>query len=503
MIQPANSYRTILRSSSIMGVSSVINIVAGLAKMKAAAVLLGPAGVGLISLYQNLMQTSATVASLGFSSVGTRQIAEAQATGGEAEVASVRRALFWGTAGLAFLGALVFWLASDWMARDILGMPEKAHEISWLALGVLMSVAAGSQSALLIGLRRVGDVARIGVISGIAGTALGIAALAVWGAEGLLAMVLLGPLASFLAGYFYAARLGSPKCPPTHLPEIWSQWRRMAALGGAFMLSGLVASGGYLVARLMVQRDLGTEALGQFQAAWAIGITYLGFILGSMGTDFYPRLTAVIGDQKKAVQLVNEQTEVALLLIAPVLLTMIALAPLVVRLLYTAEFDSAVDVLRWQLLGDVFKVMSWPLGYVLLAQGAGRTFVLTEGMGIGVLLLGLAAMLSYVGVQAAGIAVLLMYMVYLPIVWMLAHRQIGFRWNSAVMRQAVGLALSAVVVAMMARRSETLATACGLALATAFSIHAFLRLSAVAQLNGPFGKLAAISRQALRRGGGL
>ncbi|MCB1507177.1 MAG: O-antigen translocase, partial [Hyphomicrobiaceae bacterium] len=72
-----NSYRTILRSSSIMGGASVINVLIGLLRMKLVAVLLGPAGIGLIGLLQNLMQAASGVAAMGLGTVGVRQIAEA------------------------------------------------------------------------------------------------------------------------------------------------------------------------------------------------------------------------------------------------------------------------------------------------------------------------------------------------------------------------------------------------------------------------------------------
>jgi len=67
----------------------------GIVKMKAAALLLGPTGVGLIGLYINVMQTAASVSALGLGNVGTRQIALAQAESSPAALGKVRRALFW------------------------------------------------------------------------------------------------------------------------------------------------------------------------------------------------------------------------------------------------------------------------------------------------------------------------------------------------------------------------------------------------------------------------
>lgn len=485
-----SSYRTILRSSSIIGGAQVINIAVGLVKMKAVAVLLGPAGVGLVGLYLSLIQTASSIAALGIGSVGTRQIAAAHAEGGDEAVGRTRRSLFWGTMALALIGAVVFWLASGWIARGILADESRATDVAWLSLGVGLTVAAGSQGALLTGLRRIGDLARINVGAGIIGAALGVLALWLWGAHGLIAMVLVAPVVTFLLGHLYVVRLGPPAGPPVNLPEMSREWRVMVALGFAFMLSGLVTTLGHLAARTLVQRELGAEALGQFQAAWAIGMTYLGFVLGAMGADYYPRLTAAIRDPATATRLVNEQTEVALLLCAPVLLAMLGLAPWVINLLYSAEFGPAVEILRWQLLGDIPKVMSWPLGFVILASGAGKTFVLTESLGMCVFVLGVLIGLPMIGVTATGVAFLALYVAYLPLVWLLSRRMIGFRWTRAVKAQALLVMAAAVAVDIAARWSDLLGASLGLGFAVIMGLWALMRLSAMAGADGRLGHIA-------------
>lgn len=77
MMNQVTSCRRILKSTSIIGGASVINIVIGLVRTKILAVLLGPAGIGLVSHYAGLMQTAATLVTIGLGTVGTRQIAEA------------------------------------------------------------------------------------------------------------------------------------------------------------------------------------------------------------------------------------------------------------------------------------------------------------------------------------------------------------------------------------------------------------------------------------------
>ena len=241
-----NSYRTILRSSSIMGTASVLNVVIGLVRMKIVAVLLGPAGVGLVGLLHNVMQAGAGIAGMGLGTVGVRQIAEAHGNGRPEDVVRARRALFWGTLVLALLGGLAVFVLREPIARLTLADSSKADMIGWLALGVALTVASVSQGALLNGLRRVGDLARLQVSSALLSSVLGIAAIFAWGEAGLIAFVLSAPLATFLTGHYFVARSGAIEAPPTPWREIVAQWRVMIPLGSAFVISGLVTTGGFL-----------------------------------------------------------------------------------------------------------------------------------------------------------------------------------------------------------------------------------------------------------------
>jgi PST family polysaccharide transporter len=489
-VSQGTSYRQILRSTSIIGGASVLNILIGLLRMKVAAVLLGPAGVGLIGLLQNILGTAAGLAGLGVGNVGTRQIAEAAATGDVHNVAIARRALFWLTLALAVLGGCGVWLLREPLAKAVLGDAAHADTVGWLGLGVALTVAAASQTALLNGMRRIGDLARVNVGAAVLSTVAAVGIAALWGQHGILAFVLAGPVASFLLGHWYVVRLGRLQAPRAARAHLLQQWRTLLRLGFAFMVSGMVVNLGQLLVRTLIQRELGPVALGHFQAAWIISMTYLGFVLGAMGTDYYPRLTAVIREPDKVNRLVNEQTEVALLLAGPAFLAMLALAPWLVRLLYSAEFAEAANILRWQVLGDVLKVASWPLGFVLLAAGDGRAFMFTESLAIGVFVLGVALGLPWFGIDSTGIAFLLMYVAYLPLVWILAKKRTKFDWQPSVWKRLLLLFMASSGVAGLGMWHATIAAVVGLFLSVAFGLDGLARLGHLAGLQGPIGKFA-------------
>ena len=445
-----SSHRQIVRSTSIIGGASVLNILVGLVRGKISALILGPSGVGLVGLLFSLLSTSSAIAGLGFGNVGTRQIAEAVGREDEAAIAAARRAIVLGTLGLAAIGAAVFWLLRGLLARYVLGDSRLTGDVGWLALALALTVAAASQSALLNGLRRIGDLARVSVISSAAATVVGVGVLLIFGARGLIAYVLITPIASFVVGHIYVARLPKLRATNTTLAELTGQWRTLVRLGAAFMLAGLAGGAAQLIVRSLIERRLGLDALGQFQAAFTISMTYISFVLGAMATDYYPRLTAAIRDPAVVNRMVNEQTEVALLLASPVLVGVMGLAPWIIQVLYSGRFAAASAILQWQILGDALKIVSWPLGFTILAAGAGRTFLITEVVAGAVFPLATWVLLPFVGVQASGLSFMAMYVVYLPIIYVLARRRTGFTWTRRVFGQiciTVGMAVAVKLAA--------------------------------------------------------
>jgi PST family polysaccharide transporter len=343
-------------------------------------------------------------------------------------------------------------------------------------------------------MRRIGDIARLSVFGSAINTLLGIGLLWRWGNAGLVAYILAGPLASFVLGHVYVSRLPKAKAEAVTLPELTSEWKMLLHLGVAMVGAGLVQQLAQLWIRIDVARVLGAQSLGQYQAAWTISMQYVSFVLGAMGADYYPRLTGVIHDPKAAGRLVNEQTEIAILLSAPVFIAMMAVASLTIHLLYAASFTPAIEILRWQVLGDVLKVASWPLGYLILAAGDGKTFFLSETASWIVLTGILTGLVPAIGLPITGIAYLAMYVFYLPLMYWLAHRRIGFQWSRPVLLLSVTAFVLCVGVDVITTITRW-GTLIGCVVAIIFAIFSLGRITHMSNLGGPLGRLGVLARK--------
>ncbi len=439
-----NTYGDILRASSIMGGAQALNYLVGMVRVKVIAVLLGPAGVGLIGLYSSALGLVGTVTSLGIASSGVREVALAHGQDDPQAVArnvTVLRRACWATGllGWAMSAALAVPL-SRWTFGDT------AHAAAIAVLGVtlLLGAISGGQAALLQGVRRIGDLARIQVVAMLLNTVVAIGLYTWLREEGIVPVLVATAVVSLACSWWYARRAA---LHPVELPwrQTWRETRRLAKLGFALMWSGLLQAGLGMFTIGLITRTHGLEAAGHYQAAWALSGMFAAFVLSAMGTDFYPRLTGVINDREAAVQAVNEQTEIGILLALPGLLATLAFGPWILELFYSRQFLPAADLMPWFILGVFGRVVSFPLGYILLAKGASRLFMLTETITIALWLWLVVVLVSVVGVVGAAYAFAVIYIGLTFSMLGVVRSLIGFRWSRPVKKL---LALSAMMVAL-------------------------------------------------------
>jgi PST family polysaccharide transporter len=197
------------------------------------------------------------------------------------------------------------------------------------------------------------------------------------------------------------------------------------------MASGFLMMGAAYAVRLIVLREISFEAAGLYQSAWTLGGLYVGLILQAMGADFYPRLTSVAKDNAACTRMVNEQARVSLLLAGPGVLATLTFAPAVIVLFYSVEFHAAVGILRWLCLGMTLRVITWPMGCMIVAKGRANLIVWTE-LAWTVVNVGLSWIcVKAFGLNGAGIAFFGSYVFHGFMIYPIVRRLSGFRWSPA------------------------------------------------------------------------
>ena len=424
----ARSYREILRSTALIGGASAATVCIGIVRTKAMAMILGPAGFGLMGTYVVIVDLARSVAQLGLNASGVRLIADAVATGDTDRVARTVTVLRRTSLACAFVGAALLALLAAPVARFTFGGEGHAPAVGLLSLALFFSLVASGQGALLQGMRRIGDLARLTVLGGLLGTVIGVPMVYFFGLEGLVPTLIVVSACAWASAWWFSRRI-RPDTPHMSLAETAAESASLLKLGLAFMASGLLMAGAAYAVRVVVLREAGLDAAGVYLAAWTLGGLYVGFVMHAMETDFYPRLVGVAAENAECNRLVNEQAQVSLLLALPGVLATLTLASPAIAVFYSAQFAPAAEVLRWICVGMALRVLTWPIGYIVVAKNRQVLFLGIE-IAWTVVNVGLTWWLvAEFGARGAGMAFCASYVFHGLLVYPIVRRLSGFRWT--------------------------------------------------------------------------
>jgi antigen flippase len=423
-----HTYGQILKSSALVGGSSVLNIAIGIVRTKAMALLLGPLGFGLAGLFGSIADLTQSLAGMGINSSGVRQIAEAVGSNNEEKIGLTTAVLRRTSLVLGILGAALLIVFSRQISTMSFGNAQHSTAISLLSLAVFFKLVSAGQGALIQGMRHIADLAKMSVLGALFGTVVSIPVVYFLRERGVVAYLIAVAGTTVLTSWWYSRKI-KIKASTVTTSQVGQEAADLLKLGFAFMSGGLMTMGvGYAV-RILVARKVGLEATGLYQSAWTLGGLYVGIILQAMGADFYPRLTASANDHPRCNRLVNEQARVGLLLAGPGVIATLTFAPLVIAVFYSSKFGAAVEILRWICLGAMLQVISWPMGFIIVAKGRQVIYFCSE-LAWTVVSLGLAwVCVTKFGLTGAGIAFFASYVFHAVLIYPIVNRLSGFRWS--------------------------------------------------------------------------
>jgi enterobacterial common antigen flippase len=425
-----HTYGQILKSSALIGGSSLLNIGIGIVRTKVMAVLLGPIGVGLMGVYGSIADLALSIAGMGINGSGMRQIAEAVGSNDRERIARTVAVLRRTSIILGIMGSTLLIVFSGRVSTLTFGSSQHAVGVGLLSLAVAFRLISDAQRALIQGMRRIADLARMGVLGALFGTLISIPIVYFLREEGVVPAIIGVTAMTLLTSWWYSRKV-QIQPPAMTASQVRQELASLLTLGFAFMASGFLMMGAAYAVRLIVLREISFEAAGLYQSAWTLGGLYVGLILQAMGADFYPRLTSVAKDNAACTRMVNEQARVSLLLAGPGVLATLTFAPAVIVLFYSVEFHAAVGILRWLCLGMTLRVITWPMGCMIVAKGRANLIVWTE-LAWTVVNVGLSWIcVKAFGLNGAGIAFFGSYVFHGFMIYPIVRRLSGFRWSPA------------------------------------------------------------------------
>jgi O-antigen/teichoic acid export membrane protein len=384
--------------------------------------------MGIAGLLTSTTSFVSALTNFGLGTSAVKNVAAAASTGDDfrvSTVVTVLRRLVWIT---GLIGMVLIAAFSPWLSELTFGNRNYKFAFIWISVTLLFQQLSSGQLVILQGLRKLQYLAKANMLGAVIGLFISVPVYYVWRLDGIVPVIIITSITSMLLSWYFARKVGV-RSVDISTKETFTEGKEMLKMGFVLSLSGLVALGASYLVRIFISNTGGVEQVGLYNAGFAIINTYVGMVFTAMSTDYYPRLSAMADDNRNARKLINQQAEVAILILAPILSIFLIFINWVVLLLYSQRFVAVDGMIHWAALGIYFKAASWPIGYLLLAKGASKVFFWSEIVANAYLLLFNVLGYKYFGLEGLGISFLVSYILVLIQVFIITKIKYSFSFD--------------------------------------------------------------------------
>ncbi len=397
-----------MKATSLFGGVQVFNIIIGIIRSKFLAVLLGPAGMGIAGLLNSTTGLITSLTNFGLSTSAVKNVSEANAnTNSEriATVVAVFRRLVWIT---GLLGALTTFILAPILSKFTFGNEDYSTAFRFVSVTLLLNQLSTGQMVVLQGMRKLQYLAKANMTGSVVGLLVSVPVYYFWGIKGIVPAIIITSILGLLLTFYFSSKVKIAK-QKIDVAIFKTEGTSMLKMGFMLSLSNLIGLGVAYIMGIFISRTGGVEQVGLYNAGFSIVNSYIGMIFAAMATDYFPRLSSVAADNKKSAVMINQQAEIGILIIAPVLIIFLVYIGNIVTILYSAKFFAINNMMQYIAIGIFLKTVTWTMGFMIIAKGDSKMFFVSElAANIYTLLLNMLFYKMY-GLNGIGISFILCY----------------------------------------------------------------------------------------------
>jgi PST family polysaccharide transporter len=365
----------LVRTGVYSSIATAARLLAGLVVIKLVAWFAGPEGVGKLGQFMSLMSLLAVFAGGGISAGIVKYVAEYRH---DAQRLSrlLAAALWYALCASCLMGAMALLLSRP-IAQWLLGDPRYENLIRILAIAQLGIALVNYMLAVINGFMDVRRLALIQVLGSVLSVAM-VVGLSRW-------LHLYGALLALVVSQLLLLIVGVPVWwrSPYFRPGMLrirfdgEMTRRLAAFSVMTLTSALLPPLINIAVRNHLAGQFGWQQVGYWQAVSKVSDAYLLFLTTAINIYYLPKLASL----HERASLVSELRQAYRYLMPAVIVLAVAvylLRDALTGLLFSADFASANMLYGPQLIGDVIKIASFMLSYLMLAKAMTRLFVVSE-----------------------------------------------------------------------------------------------------------------------------
>lgn len=367
---------TMIKTGLLNFLSVIIKVITGLILNKIMALYIGPAGYALASQFQNGINFVTTFATGAITTGVTKYTAE------YANDDKKLSDLFKSTVLISSLSCLILsimlFTLSDYISEQLLKSRTYSSVIRWFSITIFLFVANLILISIVNGFKHFKKYVVINISGSITSLFFSGTLIYFLNLKGAFIAFATNQSIVFFMTFFLVSRqswmklkyfIGFPK--EYFFIKKLAQYSLMAIVSAFCVIYMQIAIRDYIAAKFS------WEQAGIWDGVWRISSLYLMVVTVPLGVYYLPRLSEL-----KTSKLIAKEIKLGYAYILPLVivasLCIFLLRDFIIQLLFSKSFLPMNEIIGWQLIGDVFKIGSWLLSYLMLSKALTKTYIITE-----------------------------------------------------------------------------------------------------------------------------
>lgn len=366
---------TLVKTSLLSLIATFFKMLSGLVINKAVSVYIGPAGLAVIGQFQNFSQLVLIAAQGAINNGVVKYTAE---YGRESEKIPL---LFSTSIRISFTTSIIvgciLTISSSFLSLKILD--DIQYQFIFIIFGftIILFVLNGLLLSIINGLKEIRSYIKINIIQSIFALVFTSLLIYFFGLKGALIALATNQSIIFFITLFILKN---------HKIITWKNFtssfdkqisKNLFSYSAMAITSAIMVPTSQFIIRDYIGTTQGLNQAGYWQGVWYISTTYLMIVTTALSTYYLPRLSEITSKQELKKEILQGY-KILLPIVITCGLIIYFLRDFIIYLLFSENFTPMKSLFTWQIIGDVFKIASWLLAYVMLAKSMTKTFIINE-----------------------------------------------------------------------------------------------------------------------------
>ena len=405
-----SDYKSIAKANILFGGVKIYTIVIGIIRSKLVAVLLGAEGMGIMGLLSSTTSLVGSATNMGLGVSAVRDVSLAQSAHDDARLSALYSSigrLVWLT---GLLGTAIVFLFAKELSCYAFASDDYTLSFRLLSVVMLIGQLTTANQVMLQGMRKLHYLGKNTILGSTLGLLLTIPLYYLYGKRAIVASMIIASLISYFCSSYYLRKL--------HINKTYIPFRNILNISKPIILLGIMLSltsfmdvfQAYIL-RTYISRIGGISEVGLYNAGYGFVTSYVGLVFSSISTDYYPRLASVGNSPKQYNEIVNNQMELMLLVLVPLVLLYLIFSKQLIVLFYTEEFKPIVLMTNLLAFGMILRAVSWCPGFLYVAKGDKKLYLTIYIVEFSISTILYILLYHYLGLTGVGIAFVLQYII--------------------------------------------------------------------------------------------